>query len=86
MSPLKVSDFEDIWPKIDTVIDSGEITTSSRAGSTIVKYGSGDKITDYEIIRDGVAVDLFKRAVDFKNVHMHDKSSAFSESSSAPGS
>lgn len=33
-SPLLVTDFEEIWEKIDVIVDSGEIKQVNRAGST----------------------------------------------------
>lgn len=62
MSPLKVTDFKNIWQRIDTIIDSGEIQAQSRAGSTIIKFGPSGHVMDYLIVREGVAGDLFRNA------------------------
>eukprot|EP00126_Sphaerothecum_destruens_P006101 Sdes_comp19213_c0_seq3m10101 len=51
-SPLAITDFEDIWPRLAVVYDAGTLSSDEkqRAGSTVVDLSVAGK---YRVIRDG---------------------------------
>jgi len=55
-STLKIKEFEDIWDKLDIIVDGGTLSNSpqSRSGSTIVDLS---KPGEFSIVRDGCAYD-----------------------------
>jgi len=56
-SPLEISDFQEIWPSLDLILDGGKITKTGedRAGSTIVKFsGEGEEELTCSLVRRGV--------------------------------
>ena len=85
-SPLVVEDFQEIWPKIDLIVDSGEIKQDERAGSTIVQLTSK---TDFSIVREGVAAGQFQSAwknfekmiLNINNVHICNQGENVSQAS-----
>jgi len=55
-STLKIKEFEEIWPKLDIIVDGGTLSNSeqSRSGSTIVDLSSPGQ---FSIVRDGCSYD-----------------------------